>query len=157
MMKLPSEVLACLQGRTLATAESCTGGMIGAMLTAVPGSSAVYKGGVVSYCNEIKHRLLDVPEELLKKCGPVSAPVAEAMAAGAARKLQADVSVSVTGLAGPGGDEFGKPVGRVYVGYWDADGAASREFTFCGDRDAVRRQAAEAALNFILEKQKKLR
>ena len=157
MMSLPCEVLTCLAGKTLATAESCTGGLIGAMVTAVPGSSAVYKGGVVSYCNEIKHRLLGVPEALLERYGAVSAPVAEAMAAGAARALGTDVAVSVTGLAGPGRDEFGNPVGRVYIGYWDADGAACREFTFQGDREAVRQQAAEAALRFILEKQKKLR
>ena len=154
-MKLPSEVLDCLLGKTLATAESCTGGLIGSMLTAVPGSSAVYKGGVISYCNEIKHHLLGVPEELLERYGAVSAPVAEAMAVGAAKTLGTDVSVSVTGLAGPGGDEFGNPVGRVYIGYWDATGGEAREFTFRGDREEVRHQAAEAALKFILEKQKK--
>ena len=154
-MTSPSEVLSCLAGKTLATAESCTGGLIGAMLTAVPGSSAVYKGGVVSYCNEIKHCLLGVPEALLERYGAVSAPVAEAMAMGAARSLDTDVAVSVTGLAGPGGDEFGNPVGRVYIGYWDVNGAVSREFTFQGDREAVRQQAADAALNYILEKQKK--
>ena len=157
MTKLASDVLECLQGKTLATAESCTGGMIGQMLTAVSGSSAVYKGGIVSYWNETKHRLLGVPQALLDRLGPVSAPVAEAMAMGAARSLETDVAVSITGLAGPGGDEFGNPVGRVYIGYWDADGACSREFTFMGDREAVRCQAAEAALKWILEKQKKLR
>ncbi len=157
MTKLPSEVLDCLAGKTLATAESCTGGLIGGMLTAVPGASAVYKGGVISYCNEIKHRLLGVPEELLAQYGAVSAPVAQAMALGAAQTLGADVAVSVTGLAGPGGDEFGNPVGRVYIGYWDATCGEAREFTFRGDREEVRRQAAEAAMKVILEKQKKLR
>ena len=89
MMKLPSEVLDCLAGKTLVTAESCTGGLIGALLTAVPGSSAVYKGGVISYCNEIKHRLLGVPEDLLAQYGAVSAPVAQAMALGDIADLDA--------------------------------------------------------------------
>ena len=86
---------------------------------------------------------------------PAAGMLREAMAMGAAQTLGADVAVSVTGLAGPGGDEFGNPVGRVYIGYWDANGAISREFTFQGDREAVRQQAADAALNCILEKQKK--
>ena len=83
MMNLCCEVINVLAGKTLATAESCTGGMIGAALTAVPGSSAVYKGGIISYCNEIKHKLLGVPEDVLLSCGAVSAPVAQAMASGA--------------------------------------------------------------------------
>ena len=153
-MTLAAEVLSCLAGKTLATAESCTGGGIGAYLTAVPGSSAVYKGGVISYWNEVKHCLLGLPEEMLARVGPVSAPVAEAMAEGARKALSADVAVSVTGLAGPAGDEFGNPVGRVYVGYCDKKGPVSREFTFTGDREAVREQAIRAALTLILEQNK---
>ena len=112
-----SEVLAALRerGLSLATAESCTGGLVGGALTAVPGSSDTYRGGIISYTNEVKHRLLGVPEELLSQYGAVSAPVAEAMARGAASALGADVAVSTTGLAGPGGDEFGNPVGTVYL------------------------------------------
>lgn len=151
MTNLCCDVLKRLEGKTLATAESCTGGGIGAALTAVPGSSAVYKGGIISYTNWVKHNLLGVDERLLESVGAVSAPVAEAMAAGARRALQADIAVSVTGLAGPGGDEFGNPVGRVYIGYSDERVTLSREFTFTGDRDAVRRQAAEHALELILE------
>ena len=151
MTRLCCDVLKRLEGRTLATAESCTGGGIGAALTAIPGSSAVYKGGIISYTNWVKHNLLGVDDGLLERLGAVSAPVAEAMAKGARSALQADIAVSVTGLAGPGGDDYGNPVGRVYIGYADAQVTLSRKFTFSGDRDAVRRQAAEEALNLILE------
>ena len=151
-MTLAAEVLQALQGKTLATAESCTGGGIGQVLTGVPGASKVYKGGIVSYCNEIKHALLGVDAEMLQKHGAVSAPVAKAMAEGARKQLQTDVAVSVTGLAGPDGDEYGNPVGRVYIGYCDAKVAESREFTFSGDRESVREQAIQAVLKVILEK-----
>ena len=150
MNELPKRVLDCLQGKTLATAESCTGGLIGACLTAVPGSSAVYKGGVISYTNEIKTALLGVSEELLQEFGAVSAQVAEAMALGAREKLCADVAVSVTGLAGPGGDERGNPVGTVFIGYADERGVRSLSCCFSGDRENVRLQATETALFLIL-------
>ena len=97
-MNLCSNVIKALEGKTLVTAESCTGGMIGAALTAVPGSSAIYKGGVISYTNGVKHDLLAVPEAYLAQFGAVSAPVAEAMALGARENLSADIAVSVTGL-----------------------------------------------------------
>lgn len=151
MTHLTCDVLNRLSGKTLATAESLTGGGIGAALTAIPGSSAVYKGGIISYTNAVKHELLGVGEDVLNTCGAVSAPVAEAMAVGARKALGADVAVSVTGLAGPGGDDFGNPVGRVYIGYSDARGTLHREFTFSGDREAVRRQTVEEALKLILE------
>lgn len=121
------------------------------MLTAVPGASNVYKGGIISYCNEIKHKLLNVPEEMLTEYGAVSAPVAEAMALGAKNALNADVAVSVTGLAGPSGDEFGNPVGTVYIGYTDEKICLSRHFLFSGDRDEIRMQSVETALRLILE------
>ena len=151
MTSLCCDVLKALAGKTLATAESCTGGGIGAALTAVPGSSSVYKGGIISYCNEIKHKLLGVPEELFRSHGAVSAPVAEAMAEGARQALRTDVAVSVTGLAGPGGDEFGNPVGTVFVGYSDVCHTVCRKYLFTGDRDSVRTQAARAALQLILD------
>ena len=151
MTHLASEVIARLRGRTLATAESCTGGMIAQLLTAVPGSSAVYKGGIISYCNAVKHSALGVKDALLETYGAVSYPVAEAMAAGARRAIGADIAVSVTGLAGPGGDEYGNPVGTVYIGYEDDWGCCVKHFVFPGDREAVRQQAAEAALALILE------
>jgi len=111
----------------------------------------VYKGGIISYTNEVKHDLLGVDYAVLDTCGAVSAPVAEAMAAGARKALHADIAVSVTGLAGPGGDDFGNPVGRVYIGYADEKRITSRMFTFSGDREAVRRQAAQEALKLIIE------
>lgn len=151
MTSLAFNVIARLQGRTLATAESCTGGGIGDALTAVPGASNVYKGGIITYCNEVKHNLLNVPAKMLDQYGAVSAPVAEAMAQGARSALNTDVAVSVTGLAGPSGDEFGNPVGTVYIGYADANTCLSRHFVFSGDREAVRTQAVEAALKLILE------
>ena len=151
MTRSAFDVIARLQGMTLATAESCTGGGIGDALTAVPGASNVYKGGVISYCNEIKQKLLNVPEEILTQYGAVSAPVAEAMARGARNALNADIAVSVTGLAGPSGDEFGNPVGTVYIGYAGANICLSRCFLFDGDRAAIRAQAVEAALKLILE------
>ena len=155
MMKLCCEVLAALKGKTLATAESCTGGGIGAALTAVPGSSAVYRGGIISYTNEVKHKLLHVDEGVLKTCGAVSAPVAEAMAVGARRALEAEVAVSVTGLAGPGGDDYGNPVGTVFIGYSNADETVSERFLFTGTREEIRRVAAEKALKIVLAHQAK--
>ena len=151
MMSLAFDVIARLQGKSLATAESCTGGGIGDALTAVPGASNVYKGGIISYCDEIKQKLLDVPEEMLAQYGAVSDPVAQAMAKGARGALNADVAVSVTGLAGPSGDEYGNPVGTVYIGYADANTCLSRHFLFSGDRESVRGQAIEAALALICE------
>lgn len=152
MMSLCCEVLKKLQGRTLVSAESCTGGGIGAALTAVPGSSEVYKGGIISYTNWVKANVLHVPQALLDTVGAVSAPVAEAMAKGAREVLQADVAVSVTGLAGPGGDEYGNPVGTVFLGYSDEKETIFREFHFRGNREAVRSQALKEALKLVLEK-----
>lgn len=155
MTKLSCDVIRLLQGKTLVTAESCTGGGIGAALTAVSGSSAVYKGGIISYTNAVKTKLLQVDPGLLKKEGAVSAAVAEAMAKGAKEMLEADVAVSVTGLAGPGGDEYGNPVGTVYIGYSDNVKTVSRHFLFQGDREQVRRMAAEAALKLIIQEEGK--
>ena len=150
-MQTASDVIHRLAGKTLATAESLTAGGIGAALTAVPGASAVYKGGIISYCNEVKANLLGVPMEYLDTYGAVSAPVAQVMAEGARKALKADVAISVTGLAGPGGDEFGHPVGTVFIGFAYENQAFAREYHFSGDREAVRCQTIEAALNIILE------
>ncbi len=146
-----SKVLSALKGRTLATAESCTGGGIGAALTAVPGASSVYKGGVISYCNEIKHTLLGVDMQLLDTVGAVSAPVAEAMAQGARRALGTDLAVSSTGLLGPGGDDFGNAVGTVFLGIAWKTGSLAREYRFSGNREQIRQQAVEAALKLLSE------
>lgn len=151
MTNLSSKVLTALAGRTLVTAESLTGGGIGAALTGVSGASAVYQGGVISYTNAVKHALLGVSEDVLESCGAVSAPVAEAMAAGVRKLLTADVAVSVTGLAGPGGDDFGNPVGTVFIGYADAGRTAVKRCLFSGTREQIRQQTIETALNLILE------
>lgn len=151
MTRLTCDVLRVLNGKTLVTAESCTGGGIGAALTAIPGSSAVYKGGVVSYTNWVKEKVLDVDREVLSQFGAVSAQVAQAMADGVRKRLQADVAVSVTGLAGPGGDDFGNPVGTVYIGYCDENKSYARKYFFSGDREAVRQKTILAALELILQ------
>ena len=145
------EVIRCLNGKTLATAESLTGGGIGAALTAVSGSSAVYKGGVISYTDEIKHNVLGVRQELLDRYGAVSAWVAGEMVSGVRKLLKTDIAVSVTGLAGPSGDEYGNPVGTVYIGYEDHQRSVVRHFCFEGDRESVRSQTIEAALDLILQ------
>ena len=151
MKNLCSEVIAALEGKTLVTAESLTGGGIGAALTAVPGASAVYKGGVISYCDEIKEKLLNVKTYTLKQFGAVSSPVAGQMAEGGRTLMDADIAVSVTGLAGPGGDDHGLEVGTVYIGFSSEAYNVVRECHFSGSRDEVRRQTIQAALELILE------
>lgn len=136
---------------TVSTAESCTGGGIGQALTAVSGSSAVYAGGVISYTNEVKERLLGVPAEILEQYGAVSAKTAEAMVKGIRDLLQTDCGISVTGLAGPNGDGSGKPVGLVYIGIAYGEETLVHEFLFKGDRDAVREQAVDAALEMLIK------
>ena len=151
MTSLSYDVIHAMKGKTLATAESCTGGGIGAALTAVPGSSEVYKGGIISYTNWVKENFLNVDEELLETYGAVSSQVAKAMAEGAKKALRSDVAVSVTGLAGPGGDEFGNPVGTVFIGYSDCKITDSIACYFNGDREEIRNQAVQTALKVILE------
>ncbi len=151
MTILCSEVLSALAGKTLVTAESLTGGGIGTALTAVSGSSAVYKGGIISYTNQVKQSILGVPQETLNAFGAVSEPVAWAMVQGVRKLLEADVAVSVTGLAGPGGDEYGNPVGTVFIGYSDESVTLVRHCVFSGDRESVRKQTIRAALSLILE------
>ena len=150
MTRLSCDVLKALSGKTLATAESCTGGGIGAALTAIPGSSAVYKGGVISYTNEIKQNVLGVDSDILSQYGAVSEPVALAMAEGARKLLKTDVAVSVTGLAGPDGDDRGNPVGLVYIGYADNHITCCTKCFFSGDREEIRQQAIAAVLELIL-------
>ena len=150
-MHLCCEVLKRLEGKTLVTAESLTGGGIGAALTAVPGSSAVYKGGVISYTNEVKQEILGVDEHILKRYGAVSLWTAGAMASSVRNLLKADVALSVTGLAGPGGDEFGHDVGTVFIGFENHARSIAKEYRFSGDREAVRQQTIRAALELILE------
>jgi nicotinamide-nucleotide amidase len=135
-------------GLTLATAESCTGGMVAARLTSVPGSSDVVLGGIVAYSNAVKEAELGVPAEVLAQHGAVSAETAAAMAAGARARLGADVSIAVTGIAGPGGGTAEKPVGLVYIHAETPSASRGIEFSYPADRDSVRRRATVASLHF---------
>ena len=135
-------------GKTIATAESLTAGMLCAELGSVPGASAVLQGGVVAYQNGIKHSVLGVPAGLLAEAGSVDGRVAEHMAAGARRVLGADVGVSTTGAAGPQPHD-GKPVGTVFVGIATAEGTSYREYLFSGDRAAIRSAACTEALKLL--------
>ena len=137
------------RGLTLATAESCTGGLVAARLTSIPGSSDVVLGGVVAYANEVKERELGVPAAVLAAHGAVSAEVAGAMARGARERLHADIAVSVTGVAGPDGGSEEKPVGLVYCHASGPDGELGREFTFPGDRGAIRARSVVIALHLV--------
>jgi nicotinamide-nucleotide amidase len=137
------------RGLSLTAAESCTGGLVAARLTSVPGASDVFVGGVVPYSNGLKKALLGVSAELLERRGAVSAEAAAAMAAGARERLGADVAVAVTGVAGPGGGTREKPVGLVYLHAAGRDGNRSLELSLPGDRDAVRGRATVAALHLV--------
>jgi len=135
---------------TLACAESCTGGLIGALVTGVPGSSDYFLGGVIAYANAAKLALLGVGAAALAEHGAVSAETAVEMAAGARARLGADLAVSVTGIAGPGGGSAEKPVGLVYIGLAGPGGATATRHVFAGDRAAVRLAAAVAALERVM-------
>jgi nicotinamide-nucleotide amidase len=151
MNDLAERVLSVLQGRTLVTAESCTGGWIGKALTAIPGSSDVFKGGIICYANWVKENVLSVTKDALEQYGAVSENVAMQMANGARNLLKADIAVSVTGLAGPGADAYGNEIGTVYIGYCDSQISLVKAYCFKGDRESVRLQAVEAALELILQ------
>ena len=138
------------KGMTLGTAESCTGGLIAKRLTDIPGSSAVFRGGIVSYCDEVKAAVLGVPEELLRKEGAVSAAVAQAMAEGARKVLGCDLAVSTTGVAGPDSDGRNNPPGLVYVALAAPDASAVHTMRLAGaDRARVRTTAAHQALDMV--------
>ncbi|MDD3164304.1 MAG: nicotinamide-nucleotide amidohydrolase family protein [Oscillospiraceae bacterium] len=137
--------------KTLATAESCTGGLLGKLITDVSGSSAVYPGGVISYSNGVKHNLLGVSQENLDAFGAVSEPVARQMAHGARRAIGADIGIGVTGIAGPNSDDTKKPVGLVYLCLEDDHGSICRELHLHGARDEIRSASAQAALELLLE------
>jgi nicotinamide-nucleotide amidase len=139
-------------GLTLAVAESCTGGLLASAITEQPGSSAYFKGGVVAYSNEVKERLLAVPAELIARHGAVSEEVARAMAEGARSRLQTDLAVSITGIAGPEADGTEKPVGLTHLWLAAGAGGEGRRFVFRGDRWANRRQAVTEALGLLLRR-----
>ncbi len=137
------------RGFTLATAESCTGGLVAARLTDVPGASDVFLGAVVAYSNEVKAAQLGVPEDVLAAHGAVSEQAAAAMAHGARARLGADVAVAVTGVAGPGGGTETKPVGLVHLHAAGPSGELARRLDFPGDRATIRQRAAVAALHLV--------
>ena len=134
---------------TLATAESCTGGLLGAALTQEPGSSEFYLGGVVSYSNSLKQGFLGVSTENLETLGAVSEEVAKEMAAGIRFKTGSDLAISTTGIAGPDGGSNEKPVGLVYIGMATPEGVHAKKFQFYGERDSVRQLTVQAALNEV--------
>jgi PncC family amidohydrolase len=144
--------LARERGLKLAVAESCTGGLVGHLLTEIAGSSDVFVGGVISYSDGVKTAVLDVPAEALERHGAVSAQVAVAMAEGARRRLGADIALAVTGIAGPSGGSAAKPVGLTYVAVADAGGHDVRRHQWQGDRSANKLVSAQAALELALER-----
>jgi len=150
---LEQEIIRKLTGlkKMLAVAESCTGGLVGARITSVSGSSACFAGGIISYSNSLKERLLGVPGDMLAKYGAVSDPVARQMAEGACAAAKADIALSVTGIAGPEGGTPEKPVGLVYIGLAGCGDTVVRRFVFDGDRNTVRQMAADAALGLLME------
>lgn len=150
---LETELLSKLSkaGLTLAVAESCTGGRICDRITDVPGSSERFKGGIVAYSNDSKIRFLGVSHDTLKAHGAVSEECAREMAVGVAKAFSADVGISVTGIAGPGGATHQKPVGLVFIGIaWKKELAAFR-YLFDGDRNSIKAQATEQAMRLALE------
>ena len=138
------------KGKRISTAESCTGGLLGKLLTDVPGSSAVYPGGVITYCNEVKNALLSVDASLLDREGAVCAPVAAQMAQSVRRMMGADYGVSTTGVAGPGSDDRGNHQGLVYAAIAEETQTKVFELHFCGNRDEIRRAAAKAVFTCLL-------
>ena len=142
--------LATEKGLSIGTAESCTGSLIGGAITAISGSSAIFKGGIIAYDNAIKTKLLGVSPSVLGKYGAVSEKTAQRMAAGARERLSVDIALSVTGIAGPGGGTEDKPVGTVWMGIATKDGVSATRFEF-GDigRNKVRDQACMDALKAL--------
>lgn len=146
-------VAACSDRRlTISTAESCTAGMVASSIAGIAGASAVLRGGAVTYVNEIKHSVLGVKNSSLERYTEVSRQVAEEMAEGARRVFASDIAVSLTGYAGPGGGTDFNPVGTVYLGFSDANGASSMRCSFSGNRNDVRVQATLRALQLCCER-----
>ena len=151
MNTVATNLVELLKARSLtcATAESCTGGGVGSAITAVPGSSAVFAGGVISYSNDVKRDVLGVSADILQNVGAVSAETAAQMAEGVRRLLKTDLAVSLTGIAGPDGGSEEKPVGLVWFGLATKDGVRTEKCIFRGDRAKVREQAITHALGML--------
>ena len=150
-MKVAENLVELLKARGLvcATAESCTGGGVGSAITAVPGSSAVFAGGVISYSNDVKRGVLGVSAGDLERVGAVSSEVAAQMAAGVRKLLKVDLAVSLTGIAGPDGGSTEKPVGLVWFGLATKDGVRTEKAIFRGDRAGIRENAVVHALGML--------
>ena len=140
------------QNISIATAESCTGGSLGKIITSVPGASGIYGYGFITYANEAKEKLLGVPHQVLETVGAVSSETALAMAEGARREGGSDIGVSTTGIAGPGGGTPEKPVGLVYIAIADKNGSEYRKLNLTGDRDEVRRKTCEEVFKLVAER-----
>ena len=153
-MSLPEKIGRILTEKrlTVAVAESCTGGLIGAALTGIPGSSSYFAGGVIAYGNRVKAEVLGVSARVLKKHGAVSVETAAAMALGVRRLLHTNAAISVTGIAGPGGGTAEKPVGLVYIGIAVKNTIDVFEFRFRGSRDRIREKSAEEGLKQLIRK-----
>lgn len=151
MSDLVEKIHAALRARNmkLVTAESCTGGMLAAAMTAAPGASDIFERGFITYSNQSKHELLGVPLETLAQHGAVSEQAARAMAIGALKNSRADIAISVTGIAGPEGGSALKPVGLVYLGLARKDETAIKTLNLSGSRDHIRREAARLALEIL--------
>jgi len=141
--------LLLLKKKTVSIAESCTGGLVSHRLTNVSGSSKFFKGTIIAYANEIKIKSLGVSPKLLKKCGAVSQPVALAMAEGVKKRLNTNIGIGITGIAGPSGGTKDKPVGLVYIAGILGHKNISLKFRFKGSRLSVKKQASQKALNLI--------
>ena len=137
---------------SIATAESCTGGSLGKIITSVSGASSIYGYGFITYANEAKEKILGVPHEILETVGAVSSETALAMAEGARRVGASDIGVSTTGIAGPTGGTPEKPVGLVYIAIADKNGSEFRKLNFSGDRDEVRRKTCDEVFRLVAER-----
>ena len=158
MNDIAAEIIDILRDRklTLGTVESATGGLIAHLITGIPGSSDVFHGSVVSYSNEIKMNLAGVQKTTLEKYGAVSSQVANEMSSGGRKALGVDICVADTGIAGPGSATPGKPVGVFYFGLSTKDGTATQKHLFTCSRDENKQQAAQTALEWVLDYLKKL-
>jgi len=152
-MKLESEIAAILKKKkkTIALAESCTGGLISHRITNIPGSSKYFKGEIVAYSNEIKRSILDVPSDIIKKNGAVSRAAVRAMAKGARSVFGTDIAAAVTGIAGPGGGSRAKPVGLAYIAVCSKKSCKTRKILVKGSREEIKSAFAEAVLREIRE------
>ncbi len=150
-MECAAGLLLSRGGKTLAVAESCTGGLLGHRITSASGSSAYFRGGIIAYANEVKVRELDVDPAVLEAEGAVSEPVARQMAEGIRRRFRTDFGIGITGIAGPEGGTNDKPVGLVFVALATGAGQRVRRFCFEGDRGAVKKASTDEALAMLME------